>query len=212
MNDLQTCGNGLKTAKRDIRASARGVRFAHRTHQGRSSEFVQAILDRYKGWEEHWPSLVLAFWSFVRGVTVGPLYQHAQMLLAPRLALSFLGWPQSWIEPTERMGAVSDSMQAESLTLDRLEHPLVKRHGRVELVAHPIPMAVRRSGPIAVSPEGTPREGSNVTRSASHIFQSAVPTQRGPDFGSVELDRLTDQIIQTIDRRIVAHRERMGRI
>jgi hypothetical protein len=32
------------------------------------------------------------------------------------------------------------------------------------------------------------------------------------DFPPIDLNRLTDQVVQAIDRRIIAHRERMGRI
>lgn len=82
---------------------------------------------------------------------------------------------------------------------------------RVELpVMEPVPKVFRRAKPIVnesgiSSPSGhgaraTPQEDKPVTKLAS------------PLAAAIDVNRLADQVIQTIDRRIVAQRERMGRL
>jgi hypothetical protein len=72
--------------------------------------------------------------------------------------------------------------------------------------APPTPPArvLRRRAP-AVVPAPAPARDEPVVRAAG---QPARPVPLSP----VEINRLTDHIVQTIDRRIAAFRERQGRV
>jgi hypothetical protein len=48
--------------------------------------------------------------------------------------------------------------------------------------------------------------------SSVDALQTRPTTRQGAETGAVDLNRLTNEVIQNIDRRIIAERERMGRI
>ena len=200
MNDLQSSGGGLRTARRNRRMSAGGVLSVQKTRQGGSRAFAQAVIDRYKAWEERRPSLKLVFWRFVRGVSAGPLHQHIQ-LLKTRVISRFSEWPRSLraygTDTNARVGT-----QAEHLTTDRLDGRVVVRRERIESSPDAIVLAGRRPPRVVDARLPPPHIG----------VQAAHDDEPHADSRKADLNLLTDQIIQTIDRRIVAHRERMGRI
>lgn len=81
----------------------------------------------------------------------------------------------------------------------RFELPIMETVSRVFRRAKPI---VNESGISSPSERGfraTPQEDKSATKLAS------------PPAAAIDVNRLADQVIQTIDRRIVAQRERLGR-
>jgi hypothetical protein len=78
--------------------------------------------------------------------------------------------------------------------------------------APPIARAVRRSTGRAAAPEAASAVSDRRPAPFTSGFQDAGNAQRGLSREPVDINRLTDQIIQTIDRRIIAQRERLGRI
>ena len=73
-----------------------------------------------------------------------------------------------------------------------------------DAAAGPPARVLRRRAP-AVAPPPAPQRDEPVVRAA---VQPARPAPLSP----VEINRLTDHIVQTIDRRIAAFRERQGRV
>jgi hypothetical protein len=78
---------------------------------------------------------------------------------------------------------------------------------------------LRERGWLDESPVQTlvapPSQGRPPSGTAAENGESAVPVARGtpqPGVPAVDLERLTDQVVRRIDHRIVAHRERSGRI
>ena len=67
----------------------------------------------------------------------------------------------------------------------------------------PVPRITRR--PAAI--------GAERTGPTAESHRPAVPSEQpGPELAPADLNRLTDQVVRTIDQRMIAHRERMGRI
>jgi hypothetical protein len=76
----------------------------------------------------------------------------------------------------------------------------------------PMPRVLRRMAPVSFSPEAVE------TGPVQSSMRSANRHVTGPGPGSpvmaaptIDVDRLTEQVIQGIDRRIIAQRERLGR-
>ena len=77
-----------------------------------------------------------------------------------------------------------------------------------------VPRILRRPGPVMID------SADNGRPAPVPAPVSRPESQRPPDLAggsvtgvtAVDINRLTDQVVQTIDRRIIAHRERLGRI
>jgi hypothetical protein len=66
---------------------------------------------------------------------------------------------------------------------------------------------------LPVPPPVAPNRGGDaVAADVSQASPGVAPVAAQPAVPSVDLERLTDQVVRQIDRRIVAHRERVGRI
>lgn len=88
--------------------------------------------------------------------------------------------------------------------------PVVRQPGRVTGPA-PVPQIVHRPAGAVVD-DGTPRALSQARAPATN---GSLPPAGQPaplDFSQLDVGRLTDQVVRTIDERMIAHRERMGRM
>jgi hypothetical protein len=188
--------------------------------------FVQALMARYNGWQTHWPSLDLELRQRAPGVSMSPLYHQVQMHVAPRLSLTVRGETHVAHERSpERL---------ERTVREQLVHYLGTRGKRIDAVA--IPGSLTASGFNNAPSPGT-RADLSLARPVSRIVRRPItelaPDDRGlpaetpmmppgrrpvvasrthpPAPTTVDVNRLTDQVIQAIDRRIIAQRERLGR-
>ncbi len=78
--------------------------------------------------------------------------------------------------------------------------------------ATPVPQVVHRPAGTAIAEEKATRPP---TRSRSPGTNSAFATAGqplAPDLSQADVGRLTDQVVRTIEERMIAYRERMGRI
>ena len=73
----------------------------------------------------------------------------------------------------------------------------------------PVRRVVRRTAPIVVG-DAPPRGSSATTEVRSPQTRRLGPP--APPHQGVNVERLTDQVVKAIDRRLIAHRERMGRV
>ncbi|MBD2089955.1 hypothetical protein H6F67_08820 [Microcoleus sp. FACHB-1515] len=96
-------------------------------------------------------------------------------------------------------------MGSDTLTAIAQSRPASQVPLTMELVAaQPVPQVVR----VAQSAESIAPEGRRSTPlSASPAASGLVP----PVVPSIDVNRLTDQVMQTIDRRLLAYRERRGK-
>jgi hypothetical protein len=77
--------------------------------------------------------------------------------------------------------------------------------------ASPLLRVVRRTVSVATAPED-----AAVVSGARHApsyngFQDTGGVQRGKELAAVDLNRLTEQVMHALDRRLIAQRERFGR-
>jgi hypothetical protein len=77
--------------------------------------------------------------------------------------------------------------------------------------AQPLTRVVHRIPPGAVSTPSATASDRETTRSTADIIEPAVARQGAPAPARIDVNRLTDDVIRAIDRRIIAQRERFGR-
>jgi hypothetical protein len=194
--------------------------------QNGAGAFVQAIMERYTGWQMRGASLDLVLRQRAPGVTMSPLYHQVQMQVAPRLSLIVQG---------ETRVLHERSIERVERTLrEQLVRDLSARGTRIDAVA--TPGSLTPSGFNNAPAPGT-RANLPLARPVSRVVRRPVsvftPDNRGlpaetpmtlpgrrpavvsqthpPDPTPMDVNRLTDQVIQAIDRRIIAQRERLGR-
>ena len=225
---FQSAQQGLRLIPGDWRVSAGGVRLAQQTamHNG-AGAFVQALMERYNGWQTHWPSLDLVLRQRAPGVTMSPLYHQVQMHVAPRLNLTIRG--ETHILHQRSIERVERTLR------EQLVHYLSARGTRIDAVATPGSLTARG---LNKAPSPGTRADLSLARPVSRIVRRPItelaPEDRGlpaetpmtlpgrrpvvasrtnpPAPTPIDVNRLTDQVIQAIDRRIIAQRERLGRI
>ena len=78
------------------------------------------------------------------------------------------------------------------------------------LLVPPVPRIVRQHAPVEAERAAAMRPEES-SRPARHEELRATGTGLRPPEQAIDVNRLTDQVIQAIDRRIVAQRERLGR-
>lgn len=110
-------------------------------------------------------------------------------------------WPVA--RPVATAGPRSVERPADVPELTSMPPPLLP----VLRVVHRPPGVPGQSEPGRLSNMATP--GAHSAETTTRPGWPAVPGRDGP---AVDLNHLTDQVIQAIDRRIIAHRERLGRI
>jgi len=181
--------------------------------QSRASVFARAIRRRYEGRRVAWPLLALVFTRLHLTVRSCRVYNHTQIHLTPHLELTLVQRLIARGERIEAMGAAGLSVGPHPGSGQRAS-PRIGEGAPLRItgaMAQPVSRVVRRSGSIPVSPEVAPPMPP-VRRFASDLgFQTADSGRKTVAFGPTDLNRLTDQVIQAIDRRILAQRERLGR-
>lgn len=78
----------------------------------------------------------------------------------------------------------------------------------------PVATAIRRSNPAADMAGQLTSGGTQRSVIEGQAGRDSTPSSRNPPHGSLaeaEIERVTHRVIQSIDRRIVAHRERLGK-
>jgi hypothetical protein len=129
-----------------------------------------------------------------------------------------------WRGRPARRGAAQRSERV--LDGSEITHRLLRRATRVEMVAdpgHPLPrqLAPGAEQPVAATAPARPvRRVLRRTAGGDEEEPSARPfTRQERQFGghdqlalAVDINRVTEQVMQQLDRRILAHRERTGRI
>jgi hypothetical protein len=95
--------------------------------------------------------------------------------------------------------------------------PLVPSRGRFAPMAPPVPRVVQRPAAVTTMDSQSPSAAFAATAEVQggDGFGARRPggSAAGPlEAGAVDVKRLTDQVIQAIDQRIIAQRERLGRV
>jgi hypothetical protein len=225
---FQSGQNGLRINPRDLRVSSGGVRLTHQAAtQSEAGAFVQALMERYKSWQTCWVSLDLVLRQRPSSMTMPPLYHQVQMHVAPRLHLTVRGEThvlrQRSIERVERtlreqfvqyLGTRGKRIEAVA-TPDRLTTKGLNKAPSPGMsadlsLARPVSRVVRRPVTASVPADRRllPETATTLPEPRSVVASRTSPPAPAP----IDVHRLTDQVIQAIDRRIIAQRERLGRI
>jgi hypothetical protein len=225
---FQSVKNGLRVIPGDWRVSAGGVRLAQQSAmQSGADAFVQALMERYNGWQTHWSSLDLVLRQKPSGITMSPIYHQVQMHVAPRLNLTIRG--ETHILHQRSIERVGRTLR------EQLVHYLSARGTRIDAVAtqgnmtasgfnnalspgtradlplaRPILRVMRR--PVTELAPENPGAPVETPMTLSGRRPAVVSRTNPPAPALIDVHRLTDQVIQAIDRRIIAQRERLGRI
>jgi len=209
----------LKRRPHDIRVSASGAQRFRRT-VGSAAEFAYGITRRFHAQRRFLPVLSLVLrrspiWTFNR------ISHAASFRFTPRIALTV-------VQPLERRSEKSlQRIEHFSTIVGAKDHAerLVSRRRRVE-VAGPLSKGstsedvVRRTLGLDPRLPDLPRvlrkERSNreplESRDPGRAWKSEPQRSLSDTVKPVvDASRLTDEVIQTIDRRILAQRERLGR-
>jgi hypothetical protein len=131
-----------------------------------------------------------------------------------------VGWPLTFAgtKVNRRLDAhsVGSADVDESIRLEMPVARLAQRHQRVEVARERI---VREFGPepSMQSPESLAREvHRSVSRAKSHALQEGdvqEPSRmRAASHGGINVTQVADEVMKQLDRRLIAARERMGRI
>jgi hypothetical protein len=225
---LQNAQHGLHVISGDWRVSADGVRLAQQTaiHSGVGT-FVQALMARHKSWQTHGPRLDFILRRRPSGITMSPIYHQVHVQAAPRLHLTIRGEThvrhERSIARTERTlreqlvhylsarGTRIDAVATPGRLTARGSHDAPSPGTRADLpLARPVPRVVRRPHTeLAPDDRGLSAETAMTLPGRRPVVASRMDA---PAPAAIDVHRLTDQVIQAIDRRIVAQRERLGRI
>jgi hypothetical protein len=200
----------LNTLHRDVRVTAGEIRIVL---NGGVAAFAQAIVQRYEAWQKNWPSLALILRQAKRGFTIYCQNYLTEARLSPRISFEIVQRLFTRMERINGLTRIHGSVAtAAGASLREAETTKRAPLSSFSPEVRPVPRVFRR--PIAISGTG------EVAPSPSFIHD--VPPQiaahardnrpRVVNVPSIEVSRLTDQVIQAIDRRIIAQRERLGRV
>ncbi len=214
--------------------------FRLRLRMQRHANFAQRIANRYAGRSPVWQrplSMALVCRLGLQSM-VQRHWRRALFLLSPHFNLSYvsvlpevifrlkLPVESTTILPIRRVmnrlrsetGVKRVERLIENETL--VEH-VVSRRRRIEADAafspdkpqqKPIAKVLRRERGLAIQkPDGPKAEVYEPTPSAEYRYQrsSAITPASTP---AIDVNQLTDEVIRSIDRRIIAQRERLGRV
>jgi hypothetical protein len=84
--------------------------------------------------------------------------------------------------------------------------------GRILPVEPPVPRVVRRLAPVSTTGTAAATADSGVRPLDRDDARSRTRNALVPPAAAFDMERLTEQVIKGIDRRIIARRERLGRI
>ena len=108
-------------------------------------------------------------------------------------------------------GPLQEHRRPEVDAVEQLVRRLATR--RVQMPPlQPVPKVVHRTASIVVGPEAVTSMFEAQRAASRNPFSMAGNRLQTPDLLPIDFNRLTDQVVQAIDRRIIAHRERMGRV
>jgi hypothetical protein len=162
-------------------------------------------------------------------------YQRTQVQLAPRLALAWwihtasagpsverllesrvVAAPPARIVPVQqRLEILLDRLTAREIRLESVAAGVAPSPAKaIALAGPPVPRVVRRAAAAATpSPHPAPDALPLPGRPAAQSFSVWSPAGAPPPvtLSPGEVNRMTDQILQVLDRRMIAHRERLGR-
>jgi hypothetical protein len=210
LSEPHVTSKSLNILHRDVRVTKAGIRSVlFRNAAG----FAQAIVRRYDAWQRYWPSLALIFRQAAPGHIIHSSSYQTHSHLVLRMSLELV---QHLFTRGERTNAVAvrDNSVATAAGSSLREPETSKRAPRSPFSSEirPVLRVFRRSPAIRTAREVV---------SSPAIVESAAPRitahprdnrSRVADIPAVEVSRLTDQVIQAIDRRIIAQRERLGRV
>lgn len=193
--------------------------------ESRPAGFARALMRRYEFQGGDWPRPALVF-SPVR-LEVMARHDYHQLHLAPRLDFTVV---RRLIGRAERVEAVASpgALTGRRPGPDWPPAPGVPAVRRSGPDRSPAPPTGERASPWLPPPMVQPvprvvRRPAAVTATTNHsvVDDARLPgaatlpadsSQRPAVAASVDVNHLTDQVIQAIDRRIIAHRERLGKI
>jgi hypothetical protein len=99
---------------------------------------------------------------------------------------------------------------------ERIEPAAARGRAGPDTVPSIDPVGLAHTPPMQPVPRITQRPPADVPETTGAMSDSHQPAfQTGlerPDLAPVDISRLTDQVVRAIDQRIIAHRERMGRV
>lgn len=232
----------LQTATRPIHSIGGGISSVCLSACSHGAEFAQAIWERYTGRVWPWSPQSLVLRQDRPAVAGQYLQQHLHTHIAPRLNLTVLTWPARSNDPLNgapilpmtrvrvepEMHVPRTFIQtAASSAPEQLASRVIASNRRVEagpvttpanskarlpiLGVQPVPRTVRHEAPMETERGSSTRPAeSSPTESQAEL--KAGNSRPRPGEGSLDLNQLTDQVIRAIDHRIIAQRERLGRI
>jgi len=232
----------LRTAPRDIRAAkSRRLTRPHSPHE-RAAKFATALLARFTDQAWFWIPQGLVFKKDPPVNHVQYFQQNTQIQIAPRLALTVLAWHGSTNNesdyepnlPTSRMQVAQERqpfkpfVRSTRIALpDELVNRLIVQGKRIEMktiqaigdtrtqsvipFAQPVQRIVRRSIPAESESSETIRDRSGKRKEFQEKLEP-MTYQLSQSASEININQLTDQVIRQIDQRILAQRERLGKV
>jgi hypothetical protein len=229
----------LRTSRRDIRITGgKGSSFLNRPLDAGALQFAGVLLRRYLGREWSDPLHGLILGKNRIGAAIQHLHRHQQISITPNLALTVLNWT-GHSRVSDRPAAVPPAphlryqqnielirgvtRKQETHILEQFVDQVIWQKRRVEVNSQPSPAGnsalqvpdVKRVVRRTVTPiqDQAPIDPVTVQRMEGKLQERKPSNQTyGSPEAPIDLNRLTDQIIQKIDHRIVAQRERLGRV
>ena len=200
--------NVLQTTTRDIRVSDTVQPAAETPHLALA--FVRELLDRYaaRPVRPYTTSMIL-----LRRQEPSPasIFQHQTINLAPRLDLAVLRTepatePRPRLQPAIQGGRVEANSRTAQPTSRK--SPNGRNDASIPRV-RPVPRVVRRPQTSALQ---QPTSAASPAPARATTNNPMVSTWPVPTAKLVDVNRLTDEVVRAIDRRIVAERERLGKV
>lgn len=112
------------------------------------------------------------------------------------------------IEQTIAMKSVVSTIQSDGVLLQQRhsirEAPLV--------VVKTLPKVIKQIMPESTAVGSAAPSLNQESLMSPRAIQPKSLGQMGQSLAEIDVNRLTDQVVQAIDRRLIAHRERMGRV
>lgn len=214
--------------------------FGLRLQIQRHANFARRITNRYAGRSPVWQRpLSMAMVRRIGPQSIVQRHWHRELFhLSPRINLSFISSLQqvvfkpkrpnvlstilpirrvmNWLQSPTIVKRIERSIENEIL----VEH-VASRRRRIEVDAEfstdkpqqkPISKVLRREKGLATQkPDRLKLEATKTMTSPEHRYQSGS-SMTAAATPAIDVNQLTDEVIRSIDRRIIAQRERLGRI
>ena len=212
MIDKSNTANRPTGEQNDIRVSAAGInRLPSLTPAIPAVEMAMSILGRYQAGPLPYPAAAFVLRDARPLTFIDARRRNTHLQLAPRLALSLA---YRLIRRSERIEAGRRQLQpqetsplAQQVASFMDNRPSAPDYGPFLAPAQrEIRRAVHIESEDLRAPSSRPRRTGTIDDYQKNATSSAAKTV------PVDVNRLTEQVIQNIDRRIVAQRERFGRL